>query len=106
MFPGAGESRPSAPRAFPTPRSASRTYIFTDYLSKVSPAWRTTVGRCTSVAWPVGVAGNGNEGSQTSSSTRRTHLARAADCIDKAVATMDGFDVPLACLAAADAGET
>jgi phosphate transport system substrate-binding protein len=38
------------------------TYIFTDYLSKVSPAWRTTVGRGTSVAWPVGLAGKGNEG--------------------------------------------
>jgi phosphate transport system substrate-binding protein len=38
------------------------TYIFTDYLSKVSPAWRTTVGSGTSVAWPVGLAGKGNEG--------------------------------------------
>jgi phosphate transport system substrate-binding protein len=38
------------------------TYIFTDYLSKVSPDWQTTVGRGTSVKWPVGLSGNGNEG--------------------------------------------
>ncbi len=38
------------------------TYIFTDYLSKVSPAWNSQVGRGTSVKWPVGLAGKGNEG--------------------------------------------
>jgi phosphate transport system substrate-binding protein len=38
------------------------TYVFTDYLSKVSTDWRTAVGRGTSVQWPVGLAGNGNEG--------------------------------------------
>ena len=38
------------------------TYVFTDYLSKVSPEWRTAVGRGTTVKWPVGLAGNGNEG--------------------------------------------
>jgi len=38
------------------------TYIFTDYLSKVSPDWQSQVGKNTSVKWPVGVGGKGNEG--------------------------------------------
>ena len=38
------------------------TYIFTDYLSKISKEWETTVGRGTSVKWPVGLGGKGNEG--------------------------------------------
>ena len=38
------------------------TYIFTDFLSKVSPAWKDKVGKGTSVNWPVGLGGKGNEG--------------------------------------------
>ena len=38
------------------------SYIFTDFLSKVSPDWKTKVGRATSVNWPVGLGGKGNEG--------------------------------------------
>ena len=38
------------------------TYIFVDYLSKVSPDFKKTVGVATSVNWPVGVGGKGNEG--------------------------------------------
>lgn len=38
------------------------TYIFTDYLTKVSSAWEKKVGRGTSVNWPVGLGGKGNEG--------------------------------------------
>ena len=38
------------------------TYIFTDYLSKVNAAWKTVVGTGTSVNWPVGLGGKGNEG--------------------------------------------
>lgn len=38
------------------------TYIWTDYLSKVSPEWKEKVGNATSVAWPVGLGGKGNEG--------------------------------------------
>lgn len=38
------------------------TYIFTDFLSKVSPAWKDKVGKNTSVNWPVGLGGKGNEG--------------------------------------------
>ncbi|MBI4492356.1 MAG: phosphate ABC transporter substrate-binding protein PstS [Chloroflexi bacterium] len=38
------------------------TNIFTDYLSAVSPAWQQRVGKGTSVNWPVGLGGKGNEG--------------------------------------------
>jgi phosphate transport system substrate-binding protein len=38
------------------------TFIFADYLSKVSPDWKTKVGAATSLNWPVGVGGKGNEG--------------------------------------------
>lgn len=38
------------------------TSIFTDYLSKVSPEWKAKVGTGTSVNWPGGVGGKGNEG--------------------------------------------
>ena len=38
------------------------TYIWTDYLSKVSKEWETKVGRANSVQWPVGLAGKGSEG--------------------------------------------
>jgi phosphate transport system substrate-binding protein len=38
------------------------TYNFTDYLSSVSPAWKSQVGRGTSVDWPVGVGGRGSAG--------------------------------------------
>jgi phosphate transport system substrate-binding protein len=38
------------------------TYIWTDYLSKVSPDWKSKVGTNTSVNWPVGLGGKGNEG--------------------------------------------
>jgi phosphate transport system substrate-binding protein len=38
------------------------TYCWTDYLSKVSEEWKTKVGKGTSVNWPVGLGGKGNEG--------------------------------------------
>ncbi len=39
------------------------TYIFTDYLAKVSPEWKNQVGKGTSVKWPTGgIGGKGNEG--------------------------------------------
>jgi phosphate transport system substrate-binding protein len=38
------------------------TYIWTDYLSKISKTWETTVGKGTSVKWPIGLGGKGNEG--------------------------------------------
>ena len=38
------------------------TYVWVDYLSKVSPEWKAKVGVATSVNWPVGIAGKGNEG--------------------------------------------
>ena len=38
------------------------SYIFTDFLSKISADWKTKVGTNTSVNWPVGLGGKGNEG--------------------------------------------
>jgi phosphate transport system substrate-binding protein len=38
------------------------SYIFTDYLSKVSPDWATKPGKGASINWPVGLGGKGNEG--------------------------------------------
>jgi phosphate transport system substrate-binding protein len=38
------------------------TFIFTDYLSKISPEWKQKVGNNTSVNWPAGIGGKGNEG--------------------------------------------
>ena len=38
------------------------SYIFSDYLSKISPDWQQKVGKATSVNWPVGLGGKGNEG--------------------------------------------
>ncbi len=38
------------------------TFIWTDYLSKVSPEWKSQVGSNTSVKWPKGLGGKGNEG--------------------------------------------
>ena len=38
------------------------SFVWTDYLSKVSPEWRQRVGKGTSVNWPVGLGGKGNEG--------------------------------------------
>ena len=38
------------------------TFVWTDYLSKVSPEWKSKVGAGASVNWPVGLGGKGNEG--------------------------------------------
>ena len=38
------------------------SFVFTDYLCKVSPEWKSKVGSSTSVQWPVGIGGKGNEG--------------------------------------------
>jgi phosphate transport system substrate-binding protein len=42
--------------------AGATTYIFTDYLSKISPEWSQTVHSGTAVNWPVGLGGKGNEG--------------------------------------------
>ncbi|MDP3909896.1 MAG: phosphate ABC transporter substrate-binding protein PstS [Gemmatimonadales bacterium] len=46
------------------------TYVWVDYLTKVSPEWARRVGRGTSVNWPVGLGGRGNEG--VTATTRQT----------------------------------
>jgi phosphate transport system substrate-binding protein len=38
------------------------TYVWADYLSKISPQWKSKVGVATTVSWPVGLSGRGNEG--------------------------------------------
>ena len=38
------------------------TFLFTNYLSKVSEAWKTNIGSETGIAWPTGIGGKGNEG--------------------------------------------
>src|SRR5579863_1773132 len=38
------------------------TFIWTDFLSKVSPEWKSRVGSSTAVKWPLGLGGKGNEG--------------------------------------------
>jgi len=38
------------------------TFVFTEYLSKVNPEWKAKIGTNTSVQWPVGIGGKGNEG--------------------------------------------
>lgn len=38
------------------------SFIFTDYLSKISTEWKSKVGSATSVQWPTGLGGKGNEG--------------------------------------------
>ena len=38
------------------------SFIFTNYLSKVSPEWKSKVGEGTAVNWPIGTGGKGNEG--------------------------------------------
>jgi phosphate transport system substrate-binding protein len=42
--------------------ASGTTYVWVDYLSKVSPEWKTKVGTATSVNWPVGLGAKGNEG--------------------------------------------
>jgi len=42
--------------------ASGTSYVWTDYLSKVSREWESKVGRSTSVKWPVGLGGKGNEG--------------------------------------------
>jgi len=38
------------------------SFVWTDYLSKISPEWKSKVGASTSVSWPTGLGGKGNEG--------------------------------------------
>jgi phosphate transport system substrate-binding protein len=42
--------------------ASGTTFVFTDYLAKVSPEWKTKVGADKSPKWPVGQGGKGNEG--------------------------------------------
>jgi len=58
-----GENLPDSPITVAHRSDGSGTsFAFTDYLSKVSPEWTGKVGKGTSVKWPVGLGGKGNEG--------------------------------------------
>jgi phosphate transport system substrate-binding protein len=64
--------------------ASGTTFVFTDYLSKISPEWKNKVGALTSVSWPVGVGGAGNEGvsglvKQTPNSVGYVELIYAAN---------------------------
>jgi phosphate transport system substrate-binding protein len=58
-----GVKLPDAPIAVVRRADGSgTTFIFTNYLSKVSPEWQSKVGEGTAVNWPTGAGGKGNEG--------------------------------------------
>jgi phosphate transport system substrate-binding protein len=50
------------------------TFVWTDYLSRVSDEWKTKIGANTSVSWPVGIGGKGNEGVSASVKQVRNSL--------------------------------
>ena len=58
------------------------TFIWTDYLSKVSPDWKSKVGANTAVEWPAGIGAKGNEGvaNNVTSDERRDRLCRICLC--------------------------
>jgi phosphate transport system substrate-binding protein len=59
----AGAKLPDAPITVAHRSDGSgTTYVFTDYLTKISPAWKEKAGTGKSVKWPVGLGGKGNEG--------------------------------------------
>ena len=63
MAANAGVSLPSAPITVVHRSDGSgTTYVWADYLSKVSDEWQRRVGRSTSVKWPVGTGASGNQG--------------------------------------------
>jgi phosphate transport system substrate-binding protein len=58
-----GQNLPDAPITVVHRSDGSgTTYVFTDYLTKISDEWARDVGFATSVSWPTGTGGNGNEG--------------------------------------------
>jgi phosphate transport system substrate-binding protein len=65
------------------------SYIFTDFLSKVSPEWKSRVGRATSVDWPVGLGGKGNEGV-----TQQVKQSEGTACPPRRSVTLPGSSFP------------
>jgi phosphate transport system substrate-binding protein len=55
------------------------TFNFVNFLSKVSPEWKTKVGEGTAVKWPTGIGGKGNEGVARTSS-RSTAASATSRC--------------------------
>jgi phosphate transport system substrate-binding protein len=58
-----GAALPDAPIAVVHRSDGSgTTFVWADYLSKISPQWKTTIGAGTTVSWPAGIGAEGNEG--------------------------------------------
>ena len=62
MSPSSAPVNLSWPGATPSRFTTGTTFIWTNYLSKVSPEWKSKVGEGAAVNWPTGVGGKGNEG--------------------------------------------
>lgn len=83
MTDNAGANLPNLPIVVVHRSDGSGTsFIFTDYLSSVSSEWKNKVGKATSVKWPIGLGGKGNEGvagllKQTSGAIGYVELAYA-----------------------------
>src|SRR5262249_56918984 len=56
------------------------TFIFTHYLSEVSPEWKDKVGENTSVQFPSGIGGKGNEGVSALASRTRGAIGYVENC--------------------------
>jgi phosphate transport system substrate-binding protein len=75
------------------------SYIWTDYLSKVSPEWKQKVGKGTSVSWPTGLGGKGNEGvsgqiKQTPGAIGYIELAYAKQNIESVTDALATAEIP------------
>ena len=62
LGPLSGSGYHDAPTLVRRSDGSGTTYVFTDYLNKFSREWKDKVGYATSVNWPVGLGGKGNEG--------------------------------------------
>ena len=62
LNPGVQAARRGDRRRCAAPTARAPRFIFTNYLSKVNPEWKTKVGEGTAVNWPTGAGGKGNEG--------------------------------------------
>jgi phosphate transport system substrate-binding protein len=63
------------------------TFVWTDYLSRISDEWKTRIGANTSVQWPIGIGGKGNEG--VSASVKQ--IANSIGYVEYAYAKQNGL---------------
>jgi phosphate transport system substrate-binding protein len=87
-----GVTRPATPTAVVHRSDGSgTTYVFTDYLSQVSPGWKSAVGNGKAVSWPAGLGAKGNEG--VAGAVRQT--AGAIGYVELAYAMQNHLDMAL-----------